>query len=52
MVFDAVAEHEVGRGQHEAGDCEDRLLGTASGLDAEELRADTGPSCASQPTRH
>ena len=39
MVFDAVAEHEVGRGQHGAGDREDRLLGAAPALDAEELRA-------------
>ena len=43
---------QVGRGQHGAGDCEDRLLGTAPALDAHELRARTRPSCASQPRPH
>jgi hypothetical protein len=38
-VFDAIAEHEVGRGQNRAGDGEDGLLRLAPAFDTEELRA-------------
>jgi len=37
VVFDAVAQHEVGGSEHRSGDGEDGLLGAAAGPKAEEL---------------
>src|SRR5262249_4089302 len=39
MVFDAIAEHEIGRCQHRAGDGENGFLRAAPTLDAEALAA-------------
>lgn len=39
MIFDAVMEHEVGDGQHGAGNRENGLLRAAAALDAQEFRA-------------
>ena len=36
-VFDAVAQHVVGGGEHGGGHSEDGLLGAAAGLEAQEL---------------
>src|SRR6188474_3117683 len=38
VILDAVSQHDVGRGEHRAGNGEDRLLGPAATLDTEELR--------------
>src|SRR5437667_9031823 len=37
LILDAIAEHEVGGGEHGRGDGEDRLLGSAASSEAEEL---------------
>jgi hypothetical protein len=39
MVFDAVPKHEIGRGQHGAGDGENGFLRAATAFDPQELRA-------------
>src|SRR4029453_7686917 len=42
MVFDAVTEHEIGRGEHRARDRENGFLGAAAAFDPQELRAQIG----------
>jgi hypothetical protein len=36
VIFDAVSKHDVGGGEHGAGDSQDRFLGTAPAFDTEE----------------